>query len=448
MYKCSNCGYSTAKWMGRCPSCEEWESFYNEQPISNKAKKRSKSTVVLTPLDDLTEFVHNRTKSGLAEFDRVIGGGLTEGSVILVGGEPGIGKSTLLIDIASRFARDSNVLYISAEESLGQVSMRAKRLGISNKNLLFAAENSVESILPLFKQEDVKLIIIDSIQVVGFDEIQAARGSLVQVRESAHALTQQAKKTNTALIIVGHVTKEGNISGPKVLEHIVDSVIYFEGERNSHFRILRAIKNRFGSIGEIGIFEMTQQGLQEVANPSSVFISEQDKDVPGRSIGCVLEGVRPMLIETQSLTSAADFGNPRRRSSGFNNNKLSLILAMMEKRLEMDLSSSDVYLNITGGMRIDDPAADLAAVVAIMSAHQGFVVPADVVFIGEVGLLGELRSTSHIAARLNEIARLGFKCAFVPALNCGKIKQEDFKSLKLVSVNNVCDLQEKINDIM
>lgn len=443
MYKCSNCGYRSPKWMGRCPDCEEWESFVEDLKIKKgaKAKLVNSHDVTLTPLNKLETLVHERVESGIGEFDRVLGGGMTVGSVVLIGGEPGIGKSTLLIEAASCFAEKEKVLYISAEESLSQVSMRAKRLGIANENLLFAAEDSIESILPLFERDDIALVVIDSIQVVGFEAISAAKGSVAQVRESAHALTQKAKQTNTSLVIVGHVTKEGGISGPKLLEHIVDAVIYFEGEKNSHYRILRAVKNRFGSIGEIGVFEMSSKGLVEVNNPSAVFVSEQSKALPGRSIGCVLEGVRPMLIEAQGLTANAEFRNPCRRASGYAANKLTLIAAMLEKRLELNLSQTDIFINVTGGMRVYDPCADLAIVAAVLSAYQNINIPTDTVFLGEVGLLGELRSSTHLIARLTEIQRLGFKRVFVSKLNYDKIDKTEI-NLDLVPVANVSELLE------
>lgn len=446
MYKCSNCGYSSAKWMGRCPSCQEWESFYEEKALKAARKKTSDDAVIeLTSLSDIAQVKYQRVLSDIGEFDRVLGDGLAKGSVVLIGGEPGIGKSTLLLEAGAGFSKTQKVLYISAEESLSQVSMRASRLGIDSKSLLFAAEDTVENILSLFQRDDIDLIIIDSIQVIAFESIAAAKGSVVQVREAAHALTQAAKKNAISLIIVGHVTKDGAISGPKLLEHIVDSVIYFEGDRNSHFRILRAVKNRFGSVGEIGVFEMGQSGLKEVNNPSSVFISEQVNNVSGRSVSCVLEGVRPMLIEIQALTSSSDFGNPIRRCSGFNNNKLSLIIAMIEKRLGMDLSRNDVYLNVTGGIRVDDPSADLAVVASVLSEHAGFVVPSDSAFIGEVGLLGELRNTVHIDARLGELRRLGFKRCFVPEINYDKINNSELCGLELVPLKNVTQLYEALN---
>jgi DNA repair protein RadA/Sms len=446
MYLCSNCGYASVKWLGKCPGCGEWESFYQDEAKKNAKGAKGKSAakdVKLTPLKDIPEAVYARHTTGIAEFDRVLGGGLVKGAVVLVGGEPGIGKSTILIDAASRLARERKVLYISAEESMEQVSGRAKRLGISNEQLLFASEDAVENILPLFERKDVAAIVVDSIQVVGFDAIDAAKGSVVQVRESAHALTQAAKKHDVALFIVGHVTKEGNIAGPKLLEHIVDAVIYFEGERNSHFRILRAIKNRFGSVGEIGVFEMTSAGLAEVTNPSSVFISKGDERIPGRSIGCVLEGVRPLMIEAQALTAGADFGNARRRASGFNANRLPLFVAMLEKRLQVSFAQTDVFLNVAGGISVDDPSADLAAVAAIISAFQNTPLDPRAVFVGEVGLLGELRNASNLTQRLGEAQRLGFTRAFIPAVNAEKTKDLP-KGLAIVPVKDVVELVEKL----
>lgn len=447
MYVCSNCGYNSVKWLGKCPGCGEWESFYEDDAkkhAKNGKAKAAAKDVKLTPLSDISESVYDRQKTGIGEFDRVLGGGLVKGAVVLIGGEPGIGKSTLLIAAASRLAREKKVIYISAEESLEQVSGRAKRLGISNQNLLFASEDSVESILPLFARDDVAAIVVDSIQVVGFDAIDAAKGSVVQIRESAHALTQAAKQNDVALFIVGHVTKEGTISGPKLLEHIVDAVIYFEGERNSHFRILRAIKNRFGSVGEIGVFEMGSDGLEEVTNPSSVFITKGDERIPGRCIGCVLEGIRPIMIEAQALTATAEFGNARRRASGFNANKLPLFVAMLEKRLQISMAATDVFLNVAGGISVDDPSADLAAVAAIISAYQNVPLDPLTVFVGEVGLLGELRNASNVTQRLGEAQRLGFTRAFIPSVNADKVAKEAPKGLTVVPIKDVVDLVAKL----
>jgi DNA repair protein RadA/Sms len=447
MYRCANCDYVSAKWLGRCPECGAWDAFVEERKDAKGGKKAfALKSVSMTPLSGLSAVVEKRVETGIAEFDRVLGGGLVTGEVTLVGGEPGIGKSTLLLEVAARLARNNKVLYISAEESLGQVSIRARRLGVDNHNLLFAAEDVVENILPLFEQ-DFAVIIVDSIQVIGFSAIQAARGSMVQVREAANALTDKAKKTGTCLLIVGHVTKEGAIAGPKLLEHVVDCVIYFEGERNSHFRILRAVKNRFGSIGEIGVFEMTGAGLEEVSNPSTIFVSEEDKDVPGRCIGCVLEGIRPILIEVQSLTADASYGVARRKTSGFDFNKYTLILAMIEKRLGINLAAYDVFLNVTGGMRINDPTADLAAAVATVSAYQGFVVPPDCVFIGEVGLLGELRSAPQVEQRLKEASRMGFKKAFIPRINYDKIRKSGFEGMDVNAAGNVQDVFDALDQM-
>ncbi|MBN2119943.1 MAG: DNA repair protein RadA [Candidatus Omnitrophica bacterium] len=441
MFACTNCGYKTLKWLGKCPQCGFWESFIEEDAKPRKAAKTK--DVTLVNIKELAQTTEKRLPTGINEFDRVLGGGLVKGEVVLIGGEPGVGKSTLLLETAAKLAQENKVLYVSAEESINQINLRAKRLGICPDNLFIVTEDNIEDILPLF-DKDFSVVIIDSIQVVRLNYLSGSAGSLVQVRETTGVLTEKAKKTGVCLIIVGHVTKEGVISGPKVMEHIVDCVVYFEGEKNSNFRILRAMKNRFGSVGEIGVFEMTQKGLEQVENPSSIFISQDNQIMPGRSTACILEGMRPMLVEIQALVTKGNFGMIRRKTSGFDFNRFSLLVAMLEKRLGLHLATQDVFVNITGGIRIDDPTADLALVAAVASSAQDFVVPADSIFIGEVGLSGELRIAYNITQRLMEAKRLGFKQAFIPEINHKKLNPKDFFGLNILGFNNAKEVIEKI----
>ncbi|MCD6539580.1 MAG: DNA repair protein RadA [Candidatus Omnitrophica bacterium] len=443
MFICRNCGYKTFKWLGKCPECGAWESFTEE--VSSR-KEREDPLPSLTNIRELSTIKEERFPTQIKEFDRVLGGGLIKGEVVLVGGEPGIGKSTLLLEVASQIAKNKKVLYVSAEESLAQINLRAKRLGIDAENLFLVNEDNLETLLLLF-EKDFFLIIIDSIQVLKIASLGASLGSLVQIRESANILTETAKKKGVSLFIVGHVTKEGVISGPKALEHIVDCVIYFEGEKNSNFRILRAVKNRFGSLGEIGVFEMTSSGLKEVENPSSIFISGEGRSSSGSAVGCVLEGVRAILVEVQALVTRASFGMVRRKSVGFDFNRFSLILAMMEKRLGLNLGNQDVFVNVTGGIRIDDPCSDLALVLAVASSYEDFLVPRECVFIGEVGLSGELRRVYNISQRLSEIKRLGFLYAFIPQSNLEKLNLKEFLGLKLYGCRDIKEVISKVKNL-
>jgi len=444
MFICANCGYKALKWMGRCPSCNAWESFVEESPLS---AKKSKKTVQVKPIsiNALSNSEEERVSTKIEEFDRVLGGGIVSGEVILLGGEPGIGKSTLLLEAADKLAGEKKVLYVSAEESINQINLRAKRLEIKNNNLFIVNEDNLEGILPLF-DKGFDCIIIDSIQVVHIASLNSAKGSLLQVRESANILTETAKKKGIPVIIVGHVTKDGAIAGPKVLEHIVDCVIYFEGEKNSSYRVLRAVKNRFGPVGEIGVFEMVSRGLKEVKNPSSVFISSGNKSqgLSGRSISCVLEGMRPLLVEIQALVTKGVFGMVRRKSSGFDFNRFSLLTAVLEKRLGLHMASQDIFINVAGGIRINDPAADLALITAAISSFQNLEIDSSFIFIAEVGLSGELRGVRNILARLNESKRMGFSSVFISRQDYDKINLKDFLGLKVHGFENVRDVAEKI----
>ena len=418
-FTCSGCGASYRKWAGRCDGCGEWNTIIEEAPLStgpgSKVLKARGKTVPLTDLST-EEDPPPRLSSGMAEFDRVLGGGLVQASATLVGGDPGIGKSTLLLQAAASFADNgAKVIYISGEEASAQVRMRAQRLGLAQADVKLGAETALRDILTTLDEEKPDLAIIDSIQTMWLDTVEAAPGSVSQVRAAAHELVTFAKKRGVAIIIVGHVTKEGQIAGPRVVEHMVDTVIYFEGERGHQFRVLRAVKNRFGPAAEIGVFEMTGEGLSEVANPSALFLSSRDAPAPGSVVFAGIEGTRPVLTEIQALVSPAPPGSPRRTVVGLDSGRLSTILAVLEARCGIPFAGLDVYLNVAGGMRISEPAADLAVAAALLSAREDISVPPDMVLFGEISLSGALRPVSQTENRLKEARKLGFSQAVVPA---------------------------------
>ncbi|MBM3243674.1 MAG: DNA repair protein RadA [Candidatus Omnitrophica bacterium] len=439
IFSCQKCGYQTPKWLGKCPDCQAWNSFIEEDyslSLPAKAKERTalyKDEPVL--LKDVQVKEESRLKTGIEELDRVLGSGIVKGSVVLIGGDPGVGKSTISLQISNQLTRrGTKVLYVSGEESVQQTRMRAKRLGAHDSDSLYIVnQTDLSLILGYINNLKPDVVIIDSIQVLFDPQISSSAGSVSQVRECAGMLTQLAKTTNTSIFIIGHVTKEGSLAGPRLLEHIVDTVLYFEGDRFSIYRILRAVKNRFGSTNEIGVFEMKSEGLAEVKNPSEIFLSERPRDVSGSVVTSILEGSRPLLVEIQSLVSRANFGYARRRSQGFDFNRLSLLVAVLEKRIGLALEAEDIFVNVAGGIKIEDPAADLAAVVAIASAFKGEKVIADTIILGEVGLAGEIRSISQVSSRINEAEKLGFKRAIFPKNNHKAMK--DYKgSLDLVPV--------------
>lgn len=418
-YVCQQCGMSHPRWTGRCSGCENWNTLVEEVQTSSSARTHQKQNrgkvIEFSKLSDQSP-VLPRALTGFAEFDRVCGGGIVPGSVILVGGDPGIGKSTLLLQVAALLSQHQPCSYISGEEAVEQVRMRAHRLHLQESPLLLAASTNIGEIIATLDQVNpVSLVIIDSIQTMSIDAIESSPGSVSQVRGAAHELTRLAKKRGITVIMVGHVTKEGTIAGPKVLEHMVDTVLYFEGERGHQFRILRAVKNRFGATDEIGVFEMTQAGLQEVANPSAIFLSERQGDASGSAVFAGIEGTRPLLVEIQALVSPASYGTPRRAVIGWDVGRLAMILAVLEARCGVPFSSKDVYLNVAGGLKISEPAADLAVASALISALSGKSLPSDAIFFGEIGLSGELRSVGQIEIRLKEAAKLGFKQAFLPS---------------------------------
>jgi len=425
VFVCSSCGYECARWLGKCPSCQEWNTLQEElvQPEETKSKAPMlyKNTAATRLAEvSIQDFV--RFPTGIGELDRVLGGGVVPASVILCGGDPGIGKSTLLLQAADFVAKTRKVLYISAEESAQQVKLRAARLGCSMDQLFILAETDLDEICHHIQQLAPDMVVVDSIQTVYLSALSSAPGSVSQVRECASRLMRLAKEQGCAIFLIGHVTKEGSLAGPKVLEHIVDTVLYFEGERNNIYRLLRAIKNRFGSTNEIGIFEMRETGMMQVLNPSELLLSQRSEAVSGTAVLCSMEGSRPVLAEVQALISTSGFGNPRRMSSGTDYNRLVMLLAVLEKRLGYGLYNQDVYVNIAGGLHIDEPAMDLALLAAVASSYRNIPVPADTVLMGEVGLTGELRAIGHCQRRVDECAKLGFSKIILPKANRKTVK--------------------------
>ncbi|MEM6896050.1 MAG: DNA repair protein RadA [Pseudomonadota bacterium] len=419
---CSSCGASFSKWAGRCESCGSWNTISEEKPLStgpgskSLGQKRGRA-IELTDLAT-EEAPPPRTEAGVAELDRVLGGGLVQASALLVGGDPGIGKSTLLLQAAARFARNGlKVIYISGEEASAQVRMRAQRLGLTDSPVKLAAETNLRDILTTLDSEKPDLAIIDSIQTMWADHVEAAPGSVSQVRSAAHELTTFAKRKDIAVIMVGHVTKEGQIAGPRVVEHMVDTVLYFEGERGHQFRLLRAVKNRFGPADEIGVFEMTGKGLVEVRNPSALFLAQRGTATPGSVVFAGIEGTRPVLCEIQALVSPSPHAQPRRSVVGWDGARLAMILAVLEARCGVPFTGLDVYLNVAGGMRITEPAADLAVAAALVSAREDTTLPQESVIFGEISLSGALRPVSQAENRLKEAQKLGFTAAIVPPLS-------------------------------
>ena len=414
-YVCQECGGVQPKWSGQCHACLAWNTLVEE--VDEAVPKQAVSKGLVIEFTDLNSpsVTPARTLSHIHEFDRVCGGGLVPGSVLLVGGDPGIGKSTLLLQVAAKLAENHGVYYISGEEAIEQVRMRAARLGVRDTPVHLAAATSLNDILSSLEAVNPSLVIIDSIQTVYSENIEAAPGSVSQVRVCASTLIRYAKKRNVTVILVGHVTKEGTIAGPRVLEHMVDTVLYFEGERGHQFRILRGVKNRFGATDEIGVFEMTEQGLQEVHNPSALFLGEREHAISGTAVFAGIEGTRPLLLEVQALVSQTSYGTPRRAVVGWDQNRLAMVLAVLETRCGIPFGMRDVYLSVAGGLKISEPAADLAVAAALISALTDEALPHGTIFCGEIGLSGEIRGVSHLDARLKEAEKLGFKMAYIPA---------------------------------
>lgn len=444
IFSCQSCGYQSPKWLGRCPDCNHWNSFVEENytAISPKARQRVclyKEEPVL--LKDIEIGETNRLKTEISELDRVLGGGIVKGSVILIGGDPGIGKSTISLQISHQLARQGiSVLYVSGEESVIQTKLRARRLAASTNDgkLYIVNQTDLSLIIEHIRKLNPEIVIIDSIQVVFEPTISSSPGSVSQVRECAGILTQLAKTTGTSIFIIGHVTKEGTLAGPRVLEHIVDTVLYFEGDRFSIYRVLRAVKNRFGSTNEIGVFEMGPVGLREVANPSEIFLSERPKGVCGSVVVSILEGTRPLLVEIQSLVSRSIFGYARRRAQGFDYNRLGLLVAVLEKRIGLHLEAEDIFVNVVGGIKVEDPAADLAVAVAIVSAFREKSIISDMVILGEVGLAGEIRSIMQVNLRINEAEKLGFKHCILPKNNYRNLVEKR-ASIELLPVSTLLE---------
>lgn len=442
VFTCQNCGYQSPKWLGKCPDCNLWNSFVEEDYAAPSAKAGErvnfyKDGPVL--LNDVEIKETQRIKTEILELDRVLGGGIVPGSVVLIGGDPGIGKSTIGLQVSNQLAKQAKtVLYVSGEESVAQTKLRAKRLRAEGKggSLYIVNQTDLSLIIEYVKKIKPQVVFIDSIQVTFNPQISSSAGSVSQVRDCAGILTQLAKASGISVFIIGHVTKEGTLAGPRVLEHIVDTVLYFEGDRFSIYRILRAVKNRFGSTNEIGVFEMGSEGLREVRNPSEIFLSERPKDVCGTTVVSVLEGTRPLLVEIQSLVSKSSFGYARRRTQGLDYNRLALLVAVLEKRIGLHLEAEDIFVNVAGGIKIEDPAADLGVAVAVTSAfHEQQVLPESVV-LGEIGLGGEIRSISQLALRINEAQKLGFKHCILPRNN---YKNLDYKKegIELIPVSNL-----------
>lgn len=434
---CQNCGYASPKWIGKCPDCSSWNSFVEEEvsPGLHAAGASVLSEPVL--LHSVKFHEKERMSVGIAEIDRVLGGGIVAGSVILIGGDPGIGKSTISLQICNQLGeKGKKVLYVSGEESAGQTKLRADRLYDKTCDHLYIVNaTDIDAIIGSIKKFLPDLVVIDSIQVVYTSGLSSSAGSVSQVRECANILTQLAKKSGISVFLIGHVTKEGTLAGPRVLEHIVDTVLYFEGERFSNYRILRAIKNRFGSTNEIGVFEMGSKGLLEVKNPSEIFLAERPKEVSGSVVVPVLEGSRPILVEVQALVTKANFGVTRRKAQGIDYNRLSLLAAVLEKRLSLKLFDKDIFVNVVGGMKIEDPAVDLAICLAIASSNYDKVIAFDTVVLGEVGLASEVRSVTNIHIRVNEARKLGFKKCILPKSNYEACQSIGIEGMKLIPVD-------------
>ncbi len=441
VFVCQECGYESPKWLGRCPGCSAWNTLV-EEPVSSPTQARTRARVeapaeTATPLAAVAVDEEPRFSVGIGEVDRVLGGGVVPGSVVLIGGDPGIGKSTLALQIADRLAHTRTVLYVSGEESVRQTKMRAARLGVAAARLLVLAETDLEAITAQIAEVRPDLVVVDSIQTVYRPDLPSAPGSVGQIRECTGDLLRVAKADGgPAILVVGHVTKEGAIAGPRVLEHMVDTVLYFEGERHHAYRVLRATKNRFGSTNEIGVFAMSGRGLAEVSDPSALFLSERPADAPGSAVLCAVEGTRPLLLEVQALVTRTPFGIPRRTAAGVDYNRTLLLLAVLEKRAGLHLASSDVYVSVAGGVRVDEPAADLGVAVAVASSHREHAVDPWTVVVGEVGLSGEVRAVSQIARRVAEAAKLGFRRVVLPRPNLVGM-DEDTKDAELVGVERI-----------
>ena len=444
VYICSNCGYETAKWAGKCPDCGEWntmeETVRAPAAVSKfSAAARPASALLIRPLtiQEIDSDDEERYHTGLSELDRVLGGGLVKGSLVLISGDPGIGKSTILLQICEYLGQNHRILYVSGEESARQIKLRAARLGVSSPNLRILSETDVQLVIEHIRAEKPDIVMVDSIQTMNFTDLNSSPGSVTQVRECTNAIMRCSKALDIPAILVGHVNKDGAIAGPKVLEHIVDAVLYFEGDRQMTYRILRAVKNRYGSTNEIGVFDMGEAGLRQIENPSQAMLSGRPKNASGTCVTAVMEGTRPLLAEIQGLATTSGFGTPRRMSTGFDYGRMALILAVLEKRAGFYFSNLDAYLNVVGGLRIDEPAVDLAVAMALVSSLKDTPIRDDTVVFGEIGLAGELRSVSHIEARVSEAFRLGFTRCVLPYHSVKNMDRKRFEGMDLLGVRNV-----------
>lgn len=441
VYVCEECGYESAKWYGQCPHCGEWNCM-QEQTVAPAAKKSYSGSAAgeraaLVSLGSITGSQEIRFDTGIGEFNRVLGGGLVKGSLVLIGGDPGIGKSTILLQSCYHLAKSKKVLYVSGEESAGQIKLRADRLHVNGDNLFILCDTDAEYACEVIRSEKPDVVIIDSIQTMNIPSVQSSAGSVAQVRECANLFMHIAKGLEIPVFIVGHVNKDGNIAGPKVMEHIVDTVLYFEGDKNLTCRILRAVKNRFGSTNEIGVFMMGANGLDEVENPSKMMLEGRPKNTSGTCVACVMEGTRPILAEVQGLVTPSGFGNPRRMSTGFDYNRMSMLIAVLEKRCGYVFGNSDCYINVAGGMKIDEPASDLSVALALVSSLKDMVIREDVIAFGEIGLAGEIRSVSSAEQRVTEAVRMGFRRIVIPYHNYKSLPENVKQSAEVVGVRTI-----------
>lgn len=439
-YVCGSCGFESVKWYGKCPGCGEWNTMEEQLRETTSSKNTGPSLVRSAarpiPITGLDETEEQRYHTGMSELDRVLGGGIVKGSLVLISGDPGIGKSTILLQICQYLGKDLKILYVSGEESGRQIKLRATRLGVTTPNLLVMTETDIQVVAEEIRSLKPDLVMIDSIQTMNFTDLNSSPGSVTQVRECTNAIMRCCKPLDIPAIIVGHVNKDGAIAGPKVLEHIVDAVLYFEGDRQMTYRILRAVKNRYGSTNEIGVFDMGENGLHQVDNPSEAMLSGRPVHVSGTCVTCVMEGSRPILAEIQGLATTTGFGNPRRMATGFDYNRMNLLLAVLEKRAGFYFSNLDAYINVVGGLRLDEPAADLAVAMSLISSLKDISIREDAIVFGEVGLAGELRSVTHIESRISEAARLGFHRCILP-YHCLKKYRGNAESIQLIGVKTL-----------
>ena len=444
IFVCNECGYESAKWMGKCPACNSWNTFFEEK-LSTKVESGKREKRIQEAPKPLNSFVGQdaqRTSTGYAELDRVLGGGLVKGSLVLVGGEPGIGKSTLILQLCDKVKGEGKVLYVSGEESAEQIKLRADRLNIKNDDILFLGETDIDIIDQNIEELNPKLVIIDSMQTMYSEDISSAPGSVSQVREITSRIMKICKSRKITTIIIGHVTKDGNIAGPRVLEHMVDTVLYIEGERYFSYRMIRGVKNRFGSTNEVGMFEMQEKRMVEITNPSSILISEREDNPSGSVVVATVEGTRPLLVELQALVTQSVFGLPRRTANGIDYNRLTLLVAVMEKKAGFMLGNQDVYLNVVGGLKVNEPALDLGIILATASSFKNVSIPKGVIALGEVGLTGEVRTINMMEKRLKEAERLGFKKCIIPENN-KKLLKESYK-LDIIGVKNINEAMKAI----